>query len=363
MEYRLSTLSPVDALHGARYHLLKQLNIPSSQQGQRADWLASDAQSPDSTVLLHQLSFPLPASSEEQQTTIQTITQDLTELAEHPGFLPVIDVFQERGEHYIVQPYPEGESLASLLKQQGGTLPEAEVAEYGLQLCTMLSRLAQSHLLSVNSFLSPETILISSDKHQVWLLSFPGFSSQASLLKDAATADQAPEQIEYSPSSALFSLAATLHHALTGYDPDEKSASSYLLARRLNPAVTPQMEALLARVFHSSPSQRLTDPVQMQQELSRLIASYPSSSTASTSLPVEKEQKHRESHPAGRRNLWITVGLSAAILLLLLVTLYPLLTSHFASPSADAAQQALYQKASPTNSRWSCKPIGQRVLA
>ena len=337
MEYALSTLSPGDALQGSRYHLLKQLSVPPSQQAQRADWLASDAQSSGSTVLLHQIKFSLIAPS-DQEKIIQTMTQNLTELAEHPGFLPVIDVFQERGAYYIVQSYPEGESLASLLKQQGGTLPEAEVAEYGLQLCTMLSQLAQSPLPFVNGFLSAETILISPDKRQVWLLSFPRIS------KNAVTADQAPEPVEGSPSSALFSLAATLHHALTGSDPDENPASSYPPARSLNPAVTPQMDALLARALHSLPSQRLTDPVQMQQELSRLIASSSSSSPASPSFPVEKAQSHKESHQTGRRNLWIAVGLGTVILLLLLVTLYPLLASYSTTPATNAAQRAAYQK-------------------
>ncbi len=347
MECPLSTLSSGDLLHETRYRLLKQLNIPMSQQEQRADWLASDAQCPDRTVLLHQITFPLSTPS-DQEKTIQTITQDLTALAEHPGFLPIIDVFQERGAHYIVQLYPEGMSLASLLKQQGGTLPGCEVAEYGLQISTMLSLLAQSHTSSVNGFLSAETILISPDRHQTWLLYFPSFSSQAPQQEKAASDDQTAEQIHEkssSPSPDLYSLATTLHSALTGYDPDEKQASVYPLVRHLNPAVTPQMEALLERVLHSSTSQRLTDPFQMQQELSNLIISYPAPYTTYTPypLPIGKEQIHQHSYQKRRRNLAIAVGLGTAILLLLILTLYPLLTGN---PSATAmTQQAAYQKA------------------
>ncbi len=52
MEYPLFTLSSGDVLHGTRYRLLKQMNILSRQQGQKAAWLASDAQSAARRVIL-----------------------------------------------------------------------------------------------------------------------------------------------------------------------------------------------------------------------------------------------------------------------------------------------------------------------
>ncbi len=345
----IHALSSGDVLRGRRYRLLKQLN--TSSQEQRADWLASDTQSAGRRVLLRQIAFP-PSTPSEQKKFLQTITQGLMELAQHPGFLPVIDVFQEQGEYYIVQLYPEGESLASLLQQQGGTLPEREVAEYGLQVCTMLSLLAQSHPPLINGFITPETIIISPDKRQVSLLHFPLLPPQASPMGKISTDYLAPEHIrgEFSPSSDLFSLAATLHHAITGYDPHQHQAFFYPPARRLNPVVTAQMEATLTRALRLSTSQRFTNPAEMLQELSNLIASYPLPSTTSISDPIpfamRKEQirqrRHRESSP----KFGIAVGLSTAMLLLFgILALYPLLIRNFSTTATTAAQQVRYQKA------------------
>ncbi len=283
---------------------------------------------------------------------LQTISQDLTELGQHPGFLPIIDVFQERDEYYIVQLYPEGESLASLLQRQGGALPERDVAEYGLQLCAMLSLLALHHPPLVHGSISPETILISPHKRQLWLLYFPFFPLQVSTREKTSAGYLAPEQIrgECSPSSDLYSLAATLHHAVTGYGPQERLAFFYPPARRLNPAVTPQMEAILAHALRLSASQRFTGSSQMQQELSNLIASSPSISTISSSVPIPlaigKVQIRQRSHRASLRNFGIVGGLATAIILFLLAfTLYPLLMGNFSATATTTAQQALYQKA------------------
>ena len=109
------------------------------------------------------------------------------------------------------------------------------------------------------------------------------------------------------------------------------------------------MEALLARVFHSSPSQRLTDLVQMRQELSRLIASPPIPTLPSASPPPEKVKIQTRQHPflfwKGKRG--ILVGLTSLVVLLSLIFIFsPLLTGKFSAPANVAlAQQALSQKA------------------
>ncbi len=69
-----TTLSSGDVLHGTRYRLLKQLNILSRQQGQKAAWLASDAQSAGRRVILRPIAFP-QSTPADQQKILQTISQ------------------------------------------------------------------------------------------------------------------------------------------------------------------------------------------------------------------------------------------------------------------------------------------------
>ncbi len=110
------------------------------------------------------------------------------------------------------------------------------------------------------------------------------------------------------------------------------------------------MEATLARALRLSTSQRFTDPSEMLQELSNLVASYPLPSTTSISDPIpfamRKEQIRRHSHPESFPNFGIAVGLSTAVLLLFgILALYPLLISNFSTTTTTAAQQVIYQKA------------------
>src|SRR5258708_35339644 len=80
---------------------------------------------------------------------------------------------------------------------------------------------------------------------------------------------------EVDPSSDLYGLAATMHHAVTGYDPRARLAFFHPPARRLNPAVTIQMELILARQLSLSALQRYAHPSEMQRDLSALIEAYP----------------------------------------------------------------------------------------
>ncbi len=344
-------LSSGDVLHEKRYRLIEQLPLLWGQQEQGVAYSAHDTRFHLKTVIIRQIAFPNQTTSDSKKT-VQAIAQRLMDLAQHPGFLPVIDVFQEREAYYLVQPYPEGESLASLLQRQGGALPEREVAEYGLQICTMLSLLAQSHPPLIHGSISPETIIINPEKHLTSLLHLPLFPLQAPPKEKASTGYLAPEQIrgEFSPLSDLYSLAATLHHAVTGYDPHERLAFFYPPARRLNPVVTPQMEAILTHALRLSASQRFTHSSQMQQELSNLIASYPRVSTTSastpTSLQLNKEQIRQRSHQKSMRSIGIVSATGAIIIFLFLaITLFPLLFNNYTSAATTAAQQALYQKA------------------
>jgi hypothetical protein len=62
-------------------------------------------------------------SSSVERLATET-AQRLQELGQHEGFPKVIDFFSNQRAYFIVMLYPEGESLATLLKLQNGALPE-----------------------------------------------------------------------------------------------------------------------------------------------------------------------------------------------------------------------------------------------
>ncbi len=278
MPLTLHTLMRGDVLRQGRYRLIEQLTLPENQQRQGAAWLASDAQSSLRRVVIREV--PVPAGSPiDKERVVRSIASRLAELGQNPGLPNVIEVFNERDTYYIVLQQPEGESLASLLRRQGGALPEYIVAEYGRQLCEIVSVLSSQQPPLVHGSINPSTIIISPDGRRVSLIHMPLFPpKEAQTGKEKGSSGYlAPEQARGSaePASDLYALAATLHHAVTGYDPHERMAFFHPPARRLNPAVTPGMEEILVRALRLSTRQRYARASDMQRDLTALIELHP----------------------------------------------------------------------------------------
>jgi ABC-type branched-subunit amino acid transport system substrate-binding protein len=342
-----------DVIRQGRYRLVEEVLLPKNQQHQGSAWLVVDMQAGRSRVLLHRLAF-MNSAPERDQPAVEALIKRLSVLSGHPGLPAITDVFWERGACYVIQRHPIGESLASLMRQQGGVLLEREVAEYGRQLCDMLSILAHQQPPLVHGSISMETILVSANKQHISLVYLPLFP----LVKvrqdnDAMTRYVAPEQArggDVQPSSDLYSVAATMHHAVTGFDPHERMAFFYPPARRLNPLVSTGMEAILTRQLRFSISQRYSQPEEMQKELTALIASYPAVDL--TPLPASRSISSQLPGPPGAGGKMVITAVPVAVLLCLLVLLIPLFSSGvFTRPGSpnmaatSTAQTALNQAA------------------
>jgi len=269
-----------DTLSQGRYRVLNQITLPEPQQRQTTAWEAIDLQASQSHVIIRQ--FVVPQSMTGAASTEQVaseIAQRLHELGQHEGFPSVLDFFGNPRAYFIVMLSLEGESLATLLNLQRGALPEHVVAEYGYQVCGLLSRLADQQPPIVHGSINPETIIVSPDRRRVSLNHLPLFRPAIPSAggETSSSGYYAPEQMrgEVDPSSDLYALAATMHHAVTGYNPQERLAFFHPPVQRLNPAVTAQMEMILARQLSLSKSQRYAHPSEMQGDLASLIASYP----------------------------------------------------------------------------------------
>ena len=320
-------LSRGDVLRRERYRLVKELPLPENQKNQGIAWLAIDSSSNSRVVIREILSPPGFQSTDPQE--IHLAATRLAELSKkHQGIPAVLDLFAERGKYCIVLEDREGNNLATLIQQQERALPERIFAEYGRQLCELLSVLSSCNPPFVHGGISPSTILVSPDGANVSLIHLPIFPPDTFPVGNlnGHPGYFAPEQAHgvVDPSLDLYSLAATLYHAVTGSDPVDRAAFFYLPARRLNPTVTKTMEAILARELHLSPAHRYPHPAAMQQDLRALIASYPDPEMEPASpsdheylLTLSAEQMRQRS----RSNSLLDIGVVASIVVLLLVVL------------------------------------------
>jgi serine/threonine protein kinase len=315
-----------DVLCEGRYRLVSQIDLPEIQRKQGTAWSALDLMVSHRRVVIREMLLPpnLMRGASVERAASMTM-QRLKELGQHPGFPSVLDFFQHGGTFFLVLLYPEGESLASLLRRQGGALPESVVAEYACQLCDLLTIMEEQRPPIVHGSISPETIFINEDKQLAGLVHLPLFQPEAAPAHSGQVSAgyYAPEQVhgELTPSSDLYGLAVTMHHAVTGYDPRSRLALFHPPARRLNPAVTPQMEMILTRQLSLSTSQRYARPSEMRRDLVALLESYPVSMDGQVAdqkvnpLELSATQLREQS----KNTVLLNMGVFAAICILLLV--------------------------------------------
>lgn len=323
------TLMRGDTLSQGRYRLVNQVTLPEPQQQQVVAWEAIDLRVLQRRVVIRQFVVPpaMVRTSSAGQVASK-LAQRLHELGQHEGFPRVIDFFGNPRAYFMVMLPPEGESLAMQLNLQGGALPEKVVAEYGYQVCGLLSRLADLQPPLVHGSINPETIIVSPDGQRISLNHLPLFRPSIPSVAGEASASgyYAPEQMrgEVDPSSDLYALAATMHHAVTGYHPQERLAFFHPPVRRLNPAVSARMEMILTRQLSLSKSQRYAHPSEMQRELASLIASYPESAAADSSAlaPDPLRLNASQLREQMRSNTLLNYGVFAAIVVLLLVGVF-----------------------------------------
>lgn len=350
----LSTAKGGDTLNQGRYRLIDQIVLPDNQQEQGAAWLAVDTFAGQMRVVVREVALPLNDPRQRQQVVLQAV-QRFSTGAQHSGFPRVLDTFSEFDSSFVVVQYVEGESLASLLRRQGGALPERTVAEYGGQLCEMLAALAQQPKPLVHGAISPETVIVSPDRSRIYLIHFPLFPPKETLDAGALKGYyKAPELAREpaSPDSDLYAVATTMYHAVTGSHPRERIAFYYPPARNLNPLVSERMETILARELHLSTHQRYARAADMQVDLLRLLAAKtPESEKKSSVIGSDSQEEgmiaqRRRKRGRSRTQLSIFVCLSLLILGGLLFASF----SSFFRPGAHPTPQGSDTSATATAS-------------
>jgi len=350
----LYTAKSGDTLNQGRYRLVDQLILPDNQQGQGAAWLAVDTAAGQTQVVIREVVVQTGDLTNKKQIA-RSVAMRLSEVAQHSGFPKVLDVFNELDNYFIVLQHIEGESLASLLRRQGGALPERTVAEYGRQLCEMLVALSRQQPPLVHGAISPETVIVSPDRSRVHLIHLPLFPPKDSANAGSTAGYKAPEQARgiVDPASDLYSVAATMHHAVTGFDPRERIAFFYPPARRLNPVVSQQMEAILAQELRLSSPQRYARAADMQADLAALLATRlpePERKTvAMVSDPLKLDTREMRERLRRRSRNQLAIFAAACLLVLLVVlawSIYPSLKISTSSapptPNATSTLTAMY---------------------
>lgn len=213
----------------------------------------------------------------ERQDAINRFMAEALILARlgHPNIPRVHRHFIETDRYYLVMDFVEGEDLQVVLDRQGGKgLPEEQVLTWALQICSVLEYLHGQTPPVIFRDLKPANIMLRPNG-DISLIDF-GIAKlfnparQGTLVGTPGYA--APEQYQglAEPRSDIFGLGATLHHLLTGRDPQQHPPFNFPPVTAITPAITAGMEAIIQKALQMNLEDRWASIREIRQTLMSL---------------------------------------------------------------------------------------------
>ena len=261
-------------LLAGRYRVIQ----PIAAGGAGGMWLGVD-QDDDEPVAIKQCVLPAGLTPDQQdQFRVWTVREARAfAVVGHPNVVRMQDVLPDDEAPWIVTEYVPSLSLRQVL-DESGPLPPARVAGIGLAVLEALLAVRRAGLLHLD--VKPGNVLIGTDG-RVMLTGFgPAVTAEgARALTGAGVILGTPEYLAPErltdgvvlPESDLWSLGATLYHAVEGRPPfDPGSTPGLLRALALEEPDPPQragpLTPLLTGLLRRDPAARL-DPLEVQREL------------------------------------------------------------------------------------------------
>jgi serine/threonine-protein kinase len=192
------------------------------------------------------------ATEEERKEGIERFVEEanLLHSLSHPAIPRVYRSFIDEGRYYLAMEFIYGEDLEDVLKREK-RFPEPVVLRWADQLCDVLDYMHSAGLIYRD--MKPANIMIDRDDN-VKLVDF----GIAKLLQPGqrntmvGTPGYAPpEQYQglATMESDIYSLAATIHHLVTGRDPRDHPPFTFPLATTINRAVSVQTAKALEKAL------------------------------------------------------------------------------------------------------------------
>lgn len=187
---------------------------------------------------------------------------NLIKRLDHPAIVRIVDIIDSGSVIYIVEDYIEGETLNSILENNGAQ-PQELVIEWAMQICEALEYLHTRKPPIIYRDMKPANVMLKPDGN-IKVIDF-GIARE---YKDQSLADTvslgtkgyaAPEQFggkgQTDARTDIYCLGVTLYHLVTGQNPCEPPYELYPI-RHWNPQLSAGLEAIIQKCTQLNPADR-----------------------------------------------------------------------------------------------------------
>ncbi|MCX8023731.1 MAG: serine/threonine-protein kinase [Thermanaerothrix sp.] len=211
-----------------------------------------------------------------RQTILQNFEREANLLVtlNHIAIPKIFDYFSHDERSYLVLEYINGKDLEAILNETEGFLSEDQVVKWAIEICDVLDYL-HNHKPEPIIFrdMKPSNVMINHNGH-VMLIDF----GIAKIFREGQKGTMIgtegyspPEQYrgEATPLADIYALGATLHHLLTKRDPRLEPPFSFSERpiRKINPNVSPELEAVINTALQYNPEDRFPSAAAMKEAL------------------------------------------------------------------------------------------------
>jgi outer membrane protein assembly factor BamB len=211
-----------------------------------------------------------------RETIVQNFEREANLLAtlHHPAIPRIYDYFSLESRSYLVLEFIHGKDMEANINDSNGFISEDQVLNWAIELCDVLDYL-HKHKPDPIIFrdMKPSNVMINSSG-DVILVDFGIAKAFQSGIKGTMIGTEGyspPEQYrgEATPMADIYAMGATIHHALTRRDPRLEPPFSFAERpmRRINPAVSPEMEVIVNRALEYDPTLRFKSASEMKEAL------------------------------------------------------------------------------------------------
>jgi serine/threonine protein kinase len=209
-------------------------------------------------------------------TIVQNFEREANLLAslDHRAIPRIYDYFTVNDRSYLVEEYINGQDLELLINNSDDFLPQERIIRWAVELCDVLSFL-HMHKPQPIIFrdMKPSNVMINTQDHAVLVdfgIAKPFQTGQKGTMV-GTEGYSPPEQYrgEATPLADIYSLGATLHHALTRRDPRLEPPFSFgeRPIRKIRPNASAELEEIISKALQYSPEDRFQSAEEMKEAL------------------------------------------------------------------------------------------------